>query len=293
MGYLAPDAAVGGARTVSVWRGRGTSTLDDEGSGPPCLHAGEATNVWHRRMGSDVVAGRPDRSQPIRSRAFTVALAVAACGSLTAGCSNGHDVDRSATPTTSSGSAPTAASSTSQSAGGTTGSTASTTAASSVDSTTSTSSAGAPEGSELALAARARDFFAVRMAANSAPVANPDSPLLAEVATGDALGDLRAEASERRDAGQAVRAASPNVGEIRVGFVQVSGATASLSVCRVDDSVVYELATGNVANATVATQNYTLELALVDGQWMVSGVTQVQRWEGVAGCALADADFPY
>lgn len=278
---------------MNVWRGRGTSTLDDEGSGPPCLHAGGATDVWHRRMGSDVVAGRPERSLPIRTRAFTVALAVAACGSLTAGCSNGHDVDRSATPTTSSGSEPTALSSTSQLAGGTTGSTASTTAASSVDSTTSTSPAGALDGSEQVLAARARDFFAARMAANAAPVANPDSAQLVQVATGDALAELRAEASRRRDAGQAVRAASPSVAEIRVGFVQVSGANASLSVCRVDDSVVYELATGNVANATVATQNYTLELAIVDGQWKVSGVTQVQRWEGVAGCALADADFPY
>ncbi|MEZ5233398.1 MAG: hypothetical protein R2749_11935 [Acidimicrobiales bacterium] len=68
---------------------------------------------------------------------------------------------------------------------------------------------------------------------------------------------------------QAVRAASPSVAEIRVGFVQVLSARMSLFVCRVDDSVVYELATGNVANATVATQNYTLlELAIVDGQWM-------------------------
>lgn len=143
------------------------------------------------------------------------------------------------------------------------------------------------------MAARARDFFAARLAANSAPGANPDAPQLAEVATGNALAELRAEAGRRRDAGQAVRTASPSLAEIRVGFVEVADTTASLSVCRVDDSVVYEIGTGQVVNATVATQNYLLDLTVVDGLWKVSGVTQVQRWEGVAGCALADADFPY
>ena len=43
----------------------------------------------------------------------------------------------------------------------------------------------------------------------------------------------------------------------------------------------------------VLTHNYTIEMALVDGVWKVSRIVRLQQWEGVAGCALAESDYPY
>lgn len=44
--------------------------------------------------------------------------------------------------------------------------------------------------------------------------------------------------------------------------------------------------TGEVVNDAVATHNVRGELVRLDGAWKVSSTRLVQRWEGVAGCAL-------
>jgi hypothetical protein len=56
--------------------------------------------------------------------------------------------------------------------------------------------------------------------------------------------------------------------------------------CVVDDALVIRRATGAVTDDTVATHNVLADLERIDGAWRVSAVRLVQRWEGVAGCAL-------
>lgn len=158
---------------------------------------------------------------------------------------------------------------------------------------TTTPSSLPDESTEAALAARVRGFLAARALANAGPTPNPEDPNLAAWATGAALAELRTEAAQRRDSGQAVRPAEPSQATARVGFVEQTGTAATVSVCRIDDGVVYEVASGRVVNDTVGTQHLQLDLVMADGAWKVSTITRLQRWEGVAGCALAEADFPY
>lgn len=150
-----------------------------------------------------------------------------------------------------------------------------------------------PESIEVVLAGRVRDLFAARMAANDAPVPDPDDPGLAAVAIGEELADLIAETSQRRDNGLAFRAGDGALAEVRVGFVEAQETTATVSVCSIDDGVIYRLDTGDVVDDDVSTNNYQIDLQLVDGVWLTSRVVRLQQWEGVAGCALAPGDFPY
>ena len=104
---------------------------------------------------------------------------------------------------------------------------------------------------------------------------------------------IRDETTGRRDQGQAIRASTANVARVRVGFVTVTGTTATVAACSVDDGVIFEVATGRVVNDSVITHNYRIDLEPVGGVWKVSRIVRIQQWEGVAGCARSPGDFPY
>ena len=57
--------------------------------------------------------------------------------------------------------------------------------------------------------------------------------------------------------------------------------------------MIFDIATGAVVNDDVVTHNYQINLELHDGVWKVSRIVRVQQWEGVAGCALSPADYPF
>ena len=155
--------------------------------------------------------------------------------------------------------------------------------------TTSTAAASV----ETQLAAGVRGFFAARAAANAAPAPNPKDPLLVASATGDALADVRAETTKRRDVGQAIRAGSGHVAQTRVGFVSVTGPAATVVVCSIDDGVTFEVATGRVVSDAVMTRSDRFDLEQSSDVWKVARVVRIQQWEGVAGCARSPGDFSY
>jgi len=129
-------------------------------------------------------------------------------------------------------------------------------------------------------------YWDARFAANSG-VPNPQDPALARYATGRQLEAVTAETQTNLDAGRALRR-SPNPANVRrVTVASVAGDAAVVQECFVDDGQVIERATGRVLNDAVATHNVQADLLRVDGQWRVSAATLIQRWEGVAGCALA------
>jgi hypothetical protein len=96
-----------------------------------------------------------------------------------------------------------------------------------------------------------------------------------------------AETQENLDAGRALQPSPNPVNFRRVTVVSVDGDSAVVQECFVDDGQVIERSTGRVLNDTVATHSVQADLIRVDGQWRVSAATLIQRWEGVAGCALA------
>ena len=138
-----------------------------------------------------------------------------------------------------------------------------------------------------------RGFFAARDAANAAPSPNPDSAALADAATGEALQIVRDETARRRDEGQAIRAGTAGLARIGVGFVTVTGASAMVAVCSIDDEIIYEMASNRVVSDAVMTHSYQVDLAHNGARWMVARVVRIQEWQGVAGCARSFDDFPY
>lgn len=203
-------------------------------------------------------------SSPIRRAALVVAVACLVVGS----CS-GDDDDAIPDPSSSS---TTSSSSTS---------TSSTTEPDETSSTTT-----APDDVQALVTARYLEFWDARFEANTEPV-DPDSARLRDLATGDQLTNVVAETQQRKDSGLALRAADDPVKERRVRLVDVQGDTATIQDCATNDDVVYRVATGEVLDDSVVTRNISAEMRLVDGQWRLAAAQELQKWEGVAGCALS------
>ena len=129
-------------------------------------------------------------------------------------------------------------------------------------------------------------YWGARFEANSG-TPDPGDPALREYATGAQLDAVIAETQSNLDQGLAFqRAAEPHDYQ-RVSVVELEGDRAVVQECVVSDGVIVRRATGEVVNDEVATHNVRGELSRVDGAWRVSEARLVQRWEGVAGCALA------
>lgn len=156
-----------------------------------------------------------------------------------------------------------------------------------------TSTTNASGSIEEVLAGQIRGYFDARAAANAAPAPNPDDPALANFAAGEELVAVTAGTEARRDAGQAIRPGGAALADVRVGFVTANTSSASAAACVVDDGVIFDVVTGTVVNDDVVTHNYQVDLELHDGTWKVSRIVRVQQWEGVAGCALSAADYPF
>jgi len=72
-----------------------------------------------------------------------------------------------------------------------------------------------------------------------------------------------------------------------VSVISVDGDRAVVQECVVNDNLVVRTGTGEVVDGSVATYNVRGDMQRVDGEWRLAAANQVQRWEGVAGCALA------
>jgi hypothetical protein len=134
--------------------------------------------------------------------------------------------------------------------------------------------------------ARYRMFWQVRFEANREPV-NPDDPRFAEYATGQQLANVVKETRERRDNGLAIRRPEPSITERRVKVTQIDGDTATLQDCSTNDGIVYRVAGGEVVDNAVVTYSVLATMRRVDGTWKLDHTNIIQKWEGVAGCALS------
>ena len=211
-----------------------------------------------------------------------------------AACSSGSDDASVPSSSTTPSAGSDDASTSSTTAVPTTAPTTSAPATTEVEATPTTEPATELEASiEEVLADQIRGYFDARAAANAAPAPNPDDPRLAEFAVGEELAAVVASTQGRLDAGEAIRPGDAGLADIRVGFVDAGASGASAAACAVDDGVIYDLGTEVVINDDVVTHTYQIDLELHDGVWKVSRIVRVQQWEGVAGCALSPADYPF
>ena len=157
-----------------------------------------------------------------------------------------------------------------------------------VTTNTSTTSTPAADTVEQEIADRYAAYWQARFEANQNPP-NPDHPGLREYATGEQLDNVVEETRRNLDEGRALRKPENSVARSSVRVVKVTGDEATLQECVVDDGVVYRFRTGEVVNDTVATHSVEASMRRVDGVWRVATTRLLQRWEGIAGCALAES----
>lgn len=129
-------------------------------------------------------------------------------------------------------------------------------------------------------------FWEARFEANTEPV-NPDDERLADLATGPQLDNVREETQQRAEAGLAFRRPEDSITERRPRVVAVDGDQATIQDCAINDSVVYRVSTGEVIDDNVVTRSVTATMRLVNDRWRLESAREIQKWEGVAGCALA------
>lgn len=122
------------------------------------------------------------------------------------------------------------------------------------------------------------------LAAAADPV-DPQHPELQALITDDQRIYLNGKLGSDLAAGEAVRPAEPSQfsSEVLSSTLQADGSVL-LVVCRVDDRVVYKVATGEVVNDAVATSTVDTVMVNDSGAWKVSSTTAVARTPGVASC---------
>lgn len=136
------------------------------------------------------------------------------------------------------------------------------------------------------------DAYLAAMAAfdqTTADPPNPDHPALAATTVDPALTEVRDLAASWKGFGQALRYPTTSVHEITTLSVEIDGATATIETCNVDDGILYEPASGRVLNDKITTAHDRATMTLVAGTWKLATRAQVQKWEGVAGCAVASS----
>ena len=213
-------------------------------------------------------------SERSHSRTALVSLVVAALAFLVVGC--GDDDEPAASTTTSSI--------------GTSTSTSSTTTTPESESTTTTAdetpATTAPRTTpEQEVIDRYVGYWNARLEANSG-TPDPADPGLPAFATGAQLKAVIEETQSNLDEGLAIRQADDPHDFQKVTVVELEGDRAVVQECVVSDEVIYRRASGEVVNDVVATHNVQGELQRVDGVWKVSSARLLQRFEGVAACAL-------
>jgi hypothetical protein len=161
-----------------------------------------------------------------------------------------------------------------------------TTSTSEPTTTASTDSTEPGDAEEAEILDRYLAFWDARFAANTEPV-NPDDERLAELATGAQLDNVRNETRQRAEAGLALRRPEDSITERRPRVVEIDGDEATIQDCAINDGIVYRVATGEVIDDSVATRSVVATMRLLDGRWRLESAREIQKWEGVAGCALA------
>ncbi len=131
------------------------------------------------------------------------------------------------------------------------------------------------------------DFLAARQAfSTSLEDPDPTDPSLPATHVDPMLTEVQNINAQWLGFGQAGRFPDDSVARTDPLSIEVNGDTATVETCGIDDSIVYEPATGRALNDDVVSVQATSTLVRVDDTWKLETRTEIQRWEGVAGCAL-------
>jgi hypothetical protein len=116
--------------------------------------------------------------------------------------------------------------------------------------------------------------------------ADPEFPGLAETSTGPALQQAQEQLTAYQITGRVGRYPQGSIAEHRAEVVSVRGDEATVRDCNIDDGQLVIAATDEVVNDLVATVLFEASMVVEDGRWKVRSLKVVEKWDGVAGCAL-------
>lgn len=113
---------------------------------------------------------------------------------------------------------------------------------------------------------------------------NPDAPVLARTHVGPMLEAIRTREKELADKGQAVRLPSPSQFVIRVDAIAITGATAALTVCEVDDGIVFRSIDGRTVDGAVVSQRRRATMRRMGDRWRLEGRKSDAKHPGNSAC---------
>lgn len=146
--------------------------------------------------------------------------------------------------------------------------------------TTTTTTASTPE-AEIEAVYRA--FWDATIEAGDPP--DPESPALAAVMADPMLAHVTQQVAHRRATGQAVKLPEGSRSSVSDVEITVSGDSATLTACVVDDAVVYDRASGRVLNDRVTSGWARAVVRRTPDGWRVTENRYTTQVEGSDGCA--------
>lgn len=157
-------------------------------------------------------------------------------------------------------------------------------AASSSSSTTTATSAPPTTVDEEAAILTAVDGYWKTIRDSSNP-ADPSHPGFDRYFTGEALEHSKSVTSDRLSQGHAVRLPHDSAYRHSPQIVVLETDRAEVRDCAVDDSVLFDVETGQILNDDVVTFDWSLVLRRVNSSWRVSSASVIAQWEGATSCA--------
>ncbi len=121
---------------------------------------------------------------------------------------------------------------------------------------------------------------ALRLAANP----DPADPALRRYLTGDLLGRYEADLARRAKDGLVVRAPPDSVAKYTIEEVRVTGDSATLRECSIDDLLLVSKKSGEVLDDEVVTSELETVAKKVNGDWRLARRMTRREWKGVARC---------
>jgi hypothetical protein len=122
---------------------------------------------------------------------------------------------------------------------------------------------------------------------SAADPVNPRLPELQALVTGSQQALVTRNLVEMRANGQAVRLprGSQARQDLRLVELQTDGSV-EITSCEVDDSIVYEVATGVVINDDIVTNLISTTMVNQDDRWKLTFSERRKRWPGIVECEV-------
>ncbi|MDZ7733734.1 MAG: hypothetical protein U5R31_12260 [Acidimicrobiia bacterium] len=147
-----------------------------------------------------------------------------------------------------------------------------------------TSTTAEENGERKAILAAVEGYWQTIREASNPP--DPGHPGFDQFFTGEARQQSLETMRGRQVLGHGVRLPTDSQYSHDLEVAEIAATHAVVTDCAVDDTVLFELETGEIVNDEVQTLSWRTELELVNGAWKVSVNTVEREWEGVAGCDL-------